>query len=230
MGRTATLVIWMAGLAVIAATGAGTLALAKNSPETQKGPVAMTLRVRDYAHVNRSVLLAAEGEATGILAQAGVTARWTDCPTSPGDLANYPNCQPPWQANDYVMNILPDSMAAMMGKSEDALGLATECAMGPSCTASVFYGRVSNLAGGDSAPADVLLARAMAHEIGHLLLGANSHSPTGIMRGHWSTHEFRLNARLDMLFTAGQSRRMRTRLVEREQSSVEKVKVAEVGQ
>lgn len=190
----------------------------------------MTLRVRDYAHVNRSVLLAAEGEASGILAQAGVIARWTDCPTLPGDLANYPNCQPPWQVNDYVMNILPDSMAALMGKSEDALGLATKCATGPSCTASVFYGRVSNLAGGDSAPADVLLARAMAHEIGHLLLGANSHSPTGIMRGHWSAHEFRLNARLDMLFTAEQSRRMRTRLSEREQLSLAKARVAEVDQ
>jgi len=191
--------------------------------------MAMTLRVRDYSHLNRSILLGAEQEATGILAQAGVSARWTDCPTSPGDLASFPNCQPPWQANDYVMNVMPDSMAVLLGKSDDALGLATECGMGPSCTASVFFDRVSKLAGGDRASAQVVLGRAMAHELGHLLLGANSHSPTGIMRGHWSPREFRLDARLDLLFTTGQSRRMKTRLAEREQLSLAKAKVAEIG-
>jgi hypothetical protein len=189
--------------------------------------MAMTLRVRDYSRVNRSVLLAAEAEASGILAQSGVNTRWTDCPTLPGDLASFPNCQPPWQVNDYVINVMPDSMAILLGKSEDALGLATECGMGPSCTASVFYDRVSKLAGGDRAPVDVLLGRAMAHEIGHLLLGANSHSPNGIMRGHWSPREFRLDARLDLLFTMGQSRRMRARLAEREQFSP--AKAAEIG-
>jgi hypothetical protein len=31
-----------------------------------------------------------------------------------------------------------------------------------------------------------ILACVIAHEIGHLLLGPNSHSPTGIMMGIWS--------------------------------------------
>jgi hypothetical protein len=229
MSRAATLLIWMAGLAAIAATAVGTITLAKDPSDTPKGTMAMTLKVRDYSHLNRSILLGAEQEATGILAQAGVSARWTDCPTSPGDLASFPNCQPPWQVNDYVMNVMPDSMAALLGKSDDALGLATECGMGPSCTASVFFDRVSKLAGGDRAPAQVLLGRAMAHEIGHLLLGANSHSPTGIMRGHWAPREFRLDARLDLLFTTGQSRRMRSRLAEREQLSQVQSKIVEAG-
>ncbi len=229
MSRTANLVVWLAGLAALVVTTVSTITLAKDPVETPRGPMAMTLRVRDYSHLNRSILLGAEQEATGILAQAGVSARWTDCPTSPGDLASFPNCQPPWQANDYVMNVIPDSMAVLLGKSDDALGLATECGMGPSCTASVFFDRVSKLAGGDRASAQVVLGRAMAHELGHLLLGANSHSPTGIMRGHWSPREFRLDARLDLLFTTGQSRRMKTRLAEREQLSLAKAKVAEIG-
>jgi hypothetical protein len=49
------------------------------------------------------------------------------------------------------------------------------------------------------------------------------------MRGHWSPREFRLDARLDLLFTTGQSRRMKTRLAEREQLSLAKAKVAEIG-
>jgi hypothetical protein len=37
MSRTATLVGWVAGLAAIAATGAGTLALAKDPPRHPEG-------------------------------------------------------------------------------------------------------------------------------------------------------------------------------------------------
>ena len=32
----------------------------------------------------------------------------------------------------------------------------------------------------------VILGHAAAHEIGHLLLGSNSHSPFGLMRARWS--------------------------------------------
>ena len=80
-----------------------------------------------------------------------------------------------------------------------------------------------------SALADVLLGRAMAHEIGHLLLGANSHSLNGIMRGHWSVHEFRLNARIDMLFITEHSRRMKALLAEQAQTAQAQAKPVELG-
>jgi len=34
------------------------------------------------------------------------------------------------------------------------------------------------------ARANIILGRVMAHEVGHLLLPPNSHSPIGIMRAH----------------------------------------------
>jgi hypothetical protein len=113
----------------------------------EKSTAAITLRVYNYAQVNRPALLAAERETIRILAQAGVNSRWMDCPAPPADSANYPDCQTPWQANDYVINVLPDSMAVLMGKSADELGLAADCEMGPACTVSVFYDRVNNVAG-----------------------------------------------------------------------------------
>ena len=71
----------------------------------------------------------------------------------------------------------------------------------------------------------------MAHEIGHLLLGANSHSCTGIMQAFWSGEELSLAARADMLFTPEQSRQMKTRLAERAVAwhSEAKGKAAEPG-
>lgn len=219
MSKQATLVGWVGALAAIAATGSGTLALAKHHHDAPKDRVPMTLRVYDYTHEDHSALLGAEGEATRILAQAGVSARWTDCPTSPTKLNNLTNCQQPWQVNDYILEIIPEPMAALLGKSEDALGSTPACGTAPHCTAYVFYDRVRGMATGTTAAATVLLGRAMAHEIGHLLLGENSHSSTGIMRAAWSARELRLNAGPAMLFTREQSLQMKTRLAERLQFS-----------
>src|ERR1017187_9656336 len=122
MSRTSTFVKCLAGLAALAATGSGTLALAKNPRHAEKSDWAITLLVYDYAHVNRSVLLAAEGKATGILAQAGVEADWVDCPTSLGTLDNYPNCPLAWQENDLVMRVMPKAMVDLQTKTPDTLG------------------------------------------------------------------------------------------------------------
>jgi hypothetical protein len=180
--------------------------------------VSITLRVYDYARENRSALLAAEAEATRILGQAGVSSRFLDCPTSSAQSSIYPDCQLSWQVNDYVLEVLPEGMTALLGKSEDALGSTPACT-GPYCTAIVFYDQVESMANGATAAAPALLGRAIAHEIGHLLLGANTHSPSGIMRARWSAQQLRLNAGPGMLFTQQQARQMRMRLSEQIQSS-----------
>src|SRR6185503_14952467 len=63
-----------------------------------------------------------------------------------------------------------------------------------SLIAKVYPDRVASLARGAGAdPAD-LLARAIAHEIGHLLMGNSRHSARGLMRAVWSREELRRNA------------------------------------
>lgn len=206
-------------LAIIVAAGSGTSVLAMHPPDARVDILSLTLRVYDSAPENRSTLLAAETEATRILAQPGVNSRWTDCPTSRGESSNYPSCQPLWQVNDYVLKVIPEAKAALLGKSDDAVGATPACSIGPYCTAIIFYDRVERMVSGSTAAAPVLLGRTMAHEIGHLLLGANSHSPTGIMRDCWSLHELRVNAGPDMLFTREQARRMKIRLSQPQESS-----------
>jgi hypothetical protein len=50
----------------------------------------------------------------------------------------------------------------------------------------------------------------MAHEIGHLLLGRNSHSVSGIMRGTWGSAELRAIAQGALRFTRGERKRLVT--------------------
>jgi hypothetical protein len=57
-----------------------------------------------------------------------------------------------------------------------------------------------------------VLAHVMAHEVGHLLLGTNAHSPTGIMRPSWQARELRSIIMGTLLFTSEQAGSMQAKL------------------
>jgi hypothetical protein len=218
-----------AGLAVVLAVAAGEWTLARNRTEMGSHTISITMRVYDYVHMERPALLAAEGEATAILGQAGLESRWVDCPTSEAELAKYPDCQSEFGAKDMVIRILPKSMGDPHAKGQDTLGVAYESDGQAAFLANVFYDRVISLGQGASATVPVLLGRAMAHELGHLLLGTHSHSKSGIMRAFWSGRDLNLDGRLYMLFTPDQSRQMKTRLAARVQTWLTLEKVAKLG-
>jgi hypothetical protein len=61
----------------------------------------------------------------------------------------------------------------------------------------------------------LLLGRAIAHEIGHLLLDTNRHADSGLMRAGWSNAELRGNARDDWSFGSGEIEVIRSAAVMR---------------
>ena len=185
MNRTAMFVMRMAGLAVVAGAVAGSPAWAKNNREAETSRATITLRVYDYAQANRATLAAAEREASRILAQAGVTAQWQDCPTSHDARKNFSGCGAV-QPDDYIVSILPNAMADKLGNTGDTFGVAGG---GESHRAAIFYGRISERAGGDTTAMDMLAGRVMAREIGSLLLGTNASSRTGIMKPRWTSDD-----------------------------------------
>jgi len=78
--------------------------------------------------------------------------------------------------------------------------------------ATVFVDRVralSALAGADSG---LLLGRAMAHEIGHLLLGTTHHADRGLMRGLWTTIDLQKEQPWDWVLSREDGVRMRRAL------------------
>ena len=50
------------------------------------------------------------------------------------------------------------------------------------------------------------------HELGHLLLGTNSHAPTGIMRARWQPADLANASQGRLLFSSLESREMRNKL------------------
>jgi hypothetical protein len=55
----------------------------------------------------------------------------------------------------------------------------------------------------------IILGCAIAHELGHLLLGTNSHSGKGIMQRQWESNQFRQLMTGSLLFTTAQAQLMR---------------------
>jgi len=156
----------------------------------------ITLRVYNYAHIATALLLRSEGEAAAIFRQAGVETIWVDCPLSEPELDRFPVCQGPMGRADFALRIRSFTMTPQAATHDDALGSALTCLPeGIGCSAEVFYERVAHWASGGDISAYQLLGHAMAHEIGHLLLGPNSHSRDGIMRAQWNPGDLRVESR-----------------------------------
>jgi hypothetical protein len=62
-----------------------------------------------------------------------------------------------------------------------------------------------------------VLGAAIAHEIGHLFLGPNSHSPVGIMRGGWKQDDLLKASQARVTFTPDQAQRIRTEVRHRQE-------------
>jgi hypothetical protein len=77
--------------------------------------------------------------------------------------------------------------------------------------ADVFYAKFAAFR---QSPAELstLLGYAMAHELGHLLLGTNSHSPTGLMRADWRTKDLIDMSQGGLRFSEEQARAMKAKL------------------
>jgi len=80
---------------------------------------------------------------------------------------------------------------------------------GGAALATVYVERVEQFARTGGADQDVLLGRAIAHEVGHLLLKSNVHAATGLMRERWTGREMFRNRPDDWGFSAPELARLR---------------------
>jgi len=181
-------------------------------PVVQRATPMITLRIYNHG-ISHALLLRSEGEATAILNNAGLEVGWVDCPLSAEDSAFYPACRNPMSGADFTIRILGAEDAPRVALHRDALGQALECQGDyTGCSAYIFYRDVQELARDGDASEYQLLGHALAHEIGHLLLGAHSHASEGIMRAEWRQQELYTIARAHLFFTDEQSKRMRAQV------------------
>jgi hypothetical protein len=81
--------------------------------------------------------------------------------------------------------------------------------------ATVYVDRVDALAVQAGVDRGDVFGHAIAHEVGHLILGSVDHSPYGLMRATWRVDELRRGLPLDWMFSRAQGDEMRRRLLAR---------------
>jgi hypothetical protein len=135
------------------------------------------VQVDNYSQASSAILAGAEREAGRIFGEAGLKVVRLDCPS--GHSARVPQdpCQERLEATDLSLRVL--SEPGQNRFQTTVFGFAVHPVL-----ASVYYGYMLRRAQSDDAEFEVpiILGRVMAHEIGHLLLGSNSHPIAGIMQ------------------------------------------------
>jgi hypothetical protein len=176
------------------------------SAKTPVSEVRLTVRVYDYVHLPAGARDEATASAKRVLLQAGVSVEFVECSRG-REQAGHPACTGPLGPADLVLRIFEPKMAV---KGEQ-LGYAAMTSQGGGCI-TVFINPAQQKARVVSLSNGILLGHAVAHEIGHLLLGADSHSPAGIMRGVWRPVDEEWMVKGALLFDRGQATRMQTAL------------------
>ena len=164
--------------------------------------------IRTYDAAAAGDLAPARSAAAAILEEAGVAVTWVSCDAVFVRRDDNP-CLAPLAANELAVRFvrLPPHLAAQdlvtLGQSLVDTGLRG------GALATIYVNRVVTLADRCRLDVQTLLARAVAHEIGHLLLGTSAHAPSGLMRAAWSQAALRRAVADDWTFADPDARALR---------------------
>jgi hypothetical protein len=158
--------------------------------QTAGKPPAIAVVAYNQAAVDSETLARAKSDVTRIYREVGVAVTWR----------NSAAVDP---AGAFAIQLL--LRRRPVNESGSVIGTAIGEVHETSGSAFVFYERVLKSAHERQQDVARVLAYAMAHEIGHLLLPAPAHSPTGIMRSAWDGDDLRHIASGSLQFTALQA-------------------------
>ena len=173
---------------------------APRQPRQAPGPTTFHVRVVELTSIPNPIRVHAEDAVKKIFRQAGVSLDFMDCnaPSLP--------CRVPFE-DHYWLEILDREPA---GVNQDAAGYAI---LVPSPRSTDSFAVVSlslvNAAAVEfnAYPGDVL-AGAIAHELGHLLLHSSAHSRAGIMKARLDRSQVRMLERNELWFSTAEAERM----------------------
>ena len=182
----------------------------------------LTLRIYNYAQVQAHVLDQAKRESNRIFNQLGIETNWLDCPTSPEQIAANSSCAAKPGPDHLILNLLPKSMSKKYGFKRGIFGFALPTAKGmPGNAISLFFDSVLDLAyygGVGTSFRDaqaIILGHMIVHEVGHLLLGPNSHSSEGVMSFPWNKRTLTDMERGRLTFTPTERSKIDSELLRR---------------
>jgi hypothetical protein len=161
----------------------------------------LLVRIYDNAGVLATELAAALRTTHDILRRADLSADWVQC-RARRDGPVPAVCDQPLSAGDVVVRLIEGSDKETGERR--ALGYSLFDANGVSGFATIYVDRVDWLAKRAQYPRAPVLGRAIAHEIGHLILRSNAHTDTGLMREVWTAEQVVRNRREDWTFSPDQ--------------------------
>ena len=169
-----------------------------------------TLRVSLFndARIPPLTLLRAEKVTTQIFAASGISIDWLNCGRLTENDPERAACSQASFPSHLHVRIQPHSL----NLNPSTLGLSYSGQNGTGQQADIFYAGVALLEQCNHADSAILLGTVIAHELGHLLLGADSHAPAGLMRPFWNADDLSRSAFTQLVFTPEQSRKLRARL------------------
>ena len=166
-----------------------TLAHAQETGSALHGSVEVKVRVYNVAKVSLRVRDAAMAVATHALSSV-VHLAWRD---DAGAGARHPG--------EFVLRLIRSNESTPAPLQFPLGEAAIDDSIGVGEFATISVDRVEKMARSSHTDTAVLLGRAIAHELGHLLLGTNHHSESGLMRAHWRPEDLRRNRSEDWVLT-----------------------------
>jgi hypothetical protein len=160
--------------------------------------------VLNYSSASEEVLASASAETSRIFAQSGIDFAWTYCPLRPSPGSSLA-CDSESTPGEIRVRVLERHLNGAF--QESIFGFANAPTL-----VTVYFDSAQRLvktATGSDSYLPVVLGCLIAHEIGHLLLGNDQHTVSGIMRAGWDIQQIQQLMKGALRFTPQQAMRMR---------------------
>ena len=191
-------------------------AVGLGNPVMDSHDYTLTIRLFDHSHTGAAQIREAQRGTEQILRHARIAVHWQSCPTMGSLSPDVAVCESLADLDHLDLVLLPDEMARKVSRGSQDFGLAVLAESGRlAVRAYIFVDRAIDLANEEMIPWTRILGYLMAHEIGHLLMGTNSHSLQGIMKGNWRRKEVKEALSGRLTFTSQECSRLRSAIEHR---------------
>ena len=172
------------------------------------GDLAVKVSIFNDAQIGEAKVTTAESVAARLFARAGIRIDWLNCGHATETGEERASCSKAAFPEHFEVRLRQKSL----NLHESTLGLSFLGEDGIGSHADVFYAGVEPIQQAAGLSAEAILGLVIAHELGHLLLGTNSHAARGIMRANWKKQDLSLAGKGMLGFTEDQAQKMRGRL------------------
>jgi hypothetical protein len=182
------------------------LGLVGDATRVSAQTVALQVRVYDYAGLSAAALHAFVASTERILTESGISVEVDACPKGVAT-----PCESR-QGSSRQVTVRVVAAAPKSDKNARWQHLGRSIADRDGGTyATVFLDLVEDEAADTSLPRMLVLAYAASHEVGHLLLGDDAHTPEGLMKAHWKSEDFQAIAQNRFHFSPRQAEELKRR-------------------